>query len=103
MGGAVESFKGREALQSDLDKFVGWAITNCVKFKKSKSPILHLQWSNPGCMYRPGDEILENSPTERDLGEVLVEAMSNLSQQCALSARNATRTIRCNRPSTVTE
>lgn len=48
-------------------------------------------------------EILKNSPMERDLGEVLVEAVLNLSQQCALSARNANRTIRCNRPSTATE
>lgn len=33
--GAIESLKGREALQRDHDKPEGWATTNYMKFDKS--------------------------------------------------------------------
>lgn len=36
MGGAVESFEGREAQQRDSGKLEAWAITNCMKLNKSK-------------------------------------------------------------------
>lgn len=35
LGGAVDSFKSRKALQKDLDKSESWEI-NCMKFNKSK-------------------------------------------------------------------
>ncbi|KAJ7426267.1 rna-directed dna polymerase from mobile element jockey-like [Willisornis vidua] len=68
LGGAVDSLKGRKALQRDLDKPEDWAITNCVKFSKGKGQILHVGWGNPGCTYRLGNDMLESSVTERDLG-----------------------------------
>lgn len=36
LGGAVNSLKGREALQRDPDKLDRWGITNHVKFNKGR-------------------------------------------------------------------
>ena len=71
--GAVDSLEGREALQRDPHRLESWAITNHMKFNKSKCRILHLGWGNPGFTYKLGDQKLESSPTERDLGLGQVE------------------------------
>ena len=54
---------------------------------------------NPGYMHRLRDKKLESSPTERDVG-FLADGKLNLSQQCALAAQRANRTLGCIRPST---
>lgn len=51
MGGAVDFFEDIKSLQGDVDKLDDWAITNQMKFKKSKCRILHLGWSSPGYIY----------------------------------------------------
>jgi len=83
----VVHLEGREALQRHLDSLESWAITNHVKFNKSKCQILHQGQGNSDYTYKLGDKRLETSLTERDLG-VWVDGMLNTSQQCALAARN---------------
>lgn len=67
LGGPVESLRGREVLQSDLDRLKSWAITNYIKFNRSECWILHLGRGNSGYTDKLGNDWLESSPVERDL------------------------------------
>ena len=93
MGGAVDSLEGQEALLRDLDRLEHWAVINGMKFK-SKCWILYLGWSKARHKYKWGEEWLERSPEERDLG-VLIDSRLKTSQQCALAAKRANRILGC--------
>ncbi|KAJ7404310.1 hypothetical protein WISP_146133 [Willisornis vidua] len=65
-------------MQRDLNKSEDWAVTNHMKFSKRKYWILHLEYGNPGCSCRLGNEMLAGNAMERDL----VDGKLNISQQC---------------------
>jgi len=92
--GSVDTLEGQEALQRALHRLEHWEKINRMKFNKNKCQILHLGWSNSRSKHKLGEEWLESSPAERDLG-VLVGSSLHRSQPRALGAQRANPTLGC--------
>ncbi|KAJ7412784.1 hypothetical protein BTVI_45302 [Pitangus sulphuratus] len=59
-----------------------WTITSHMKFSKGKYRILHPGWGKPLCSDRLGNEMLESSAAERDLGAVVKGPGAGLDDPC---------------------
>jgi len=76
LGGMADTPEGCAAIQQDLDRPESWAENNQMRLNKSKCRVLCLAKNNCMHQYRLGDDLLDRSSAERDLGVLVNDRLA---------------------------
>lgn len=71
----------RSTIQRDLDWLESWAATSRMKVNADEGRVLHIRKNNQEFKYQMGDNRLDNSTVEKDIG-VLVDLRLIRNLQC---------------------
>ncbi|RMC00560.1 hypothetical protein DUI87_23176 [Hirundo rustica rustica] len=93
LSGAVEAPEEQDAIQKGLDKLKKWVYRNVKSFNKTKCWCCTWLGAIP-CTAQAGDEQMESSPAQRDLGVLLGERL-DMTLPWALPAQRAKRVLGC--------
>ena len=85
---------GGDAIQRDLERLERWAVVSLLKFNKEKCKVLFLVQANTNYPYVLGDEWIESSIAEKDMGVLVFEDL-DMSWQGALAAQKAKFILCC--------
>ena len=88
----VQNTRDALMLQNDLDKIHEWSETWQMKFNLDKCKVLHLGYNNNKTNYNLGNQQLENTDSEKDLG-VYVDSSGKFSEQCNQAVKAASSTL----------
>jgi len=80
--GAVDTLEGNDAIWRDLDSLEERGHMNLMRFKKTKAKIPHLARGNSQYQYRLGNEWIESSSAEGDLGILVNKKIGHLPAMC---------------------
>lgn len=72
----LDMLEGSDAIQKDVDMLERWAYANVIKFSKAKCKTLHPDRGNLRHTHRMGREVIESSPTEKDLRVILYKNLT---------------------------
>ncbi|RMC19237.1 hypothetical protein DUI87_03843 [Hirundo rustica rustica] len=68
LSGAIATPEGQDTIQRDLNKLKKWIHGNLMRFNKAKCKVLHVDQGSSWYQHRLGDEQVESSSGEKDLG-----------------------------------